>query len=95
MFEPRSNTLKQGVLKDALPGSFAGADKVYIHDAGLSWDAAAVFAPLGQRVSCEPDLPALVAAIAAEARDGDHVLAMSNGGFGGIHEKLLAALKAG
>lgn len=94
VFEPRSNTLKQGVLKDALPGSFAGADKVYIHDAGLAWDARAVFAPLGARVRCESDLPAMVAAIAAEARDGDHILAMSNGGFGGIHEKLLAALAA-
>jgi len=92
VFEPRSNTLKQGVLKDALPGSFAGADKVYIHDAGLSWDAAAVFAPLGARVQRESDLPALVAAIAAEARDGDQILVMSNGGFGGIHEKLLSAL---
>jgi UDP-N-acetylmuramate: L-alanyl-gamma-D-glutamyl-meso-diaminopimelate ligase len=93
VFEPRSNTLKQGVLKDALPGSFDGADKVYIHDAGLAWDARAVFAPLGARVRCESDLPAMVAAIAAEARDGDHILAMSNGGFGGIHQKLLAALK--
>jgi UDP-N-acetylmuramate: L-alanyl-gamma-D-glutamyl-meso-diaminopimelate ligase len=94
VFEPRSNTLKQGVLKDALPGSFAGADKVYIHDAGLAWDARAVFAPLGARVRCESDLPAMVAAIAAEARDGDQILAMSNGGFGGIHQKLLAALAA-
>jgi UDP-N-acetylmuramate: L-alanyl-gamma-D-glutamyl-meso-diaminopimelate ligase len=94
VFEPRSNTLKQGVLKDALPGSFAGADKVYIHDAGLAWDARALFAPLGARVRCESDLPAMVAAIAAEARDGDHILAMSNGGFGGIHQKLLAALAA-
>ena len=94
VFEPRSNTLKQGVLKDALPGSFAGADKVYIHDAGLAWDARAVFAPLGPRVRCESDLPAMVAAIAAEARDGDQILAMSNGGFGGIHQKLLAALAA-
>ncbi|MFZ2157227.1 MAG: UDP-N-acetylmuramate:L-alanyl-gamma-D-glutamyl-meso-diaminopimelate ligase [Bradyrhizobium sp.] len=94
VFEPRSNTLKQGVLKDALPGSFAGADKVYIHDAGLAWDARAVFAPLGVRVRCESDLPAMVAAIAAEARGGDHILAMSNGGFGGIHQKLLAALAA-
>jgi UDP-N-acetylmuramate: L-alanyl-gamma-D-glutamyl-meso-diaminopimelate ligase len=94
VFEPRSNTLKQGVLKDALPGSFTGADKVYIHDAGLAWDARAVFAPLGARVRCESDLPAMVAAIAAEAREGDHILAMSNGGFGGIHEKLLAALAA-
>jgi UDP-N-acetylmuramate: L-alanyl-gamma-D-glutamyl-meso-diaminopimelate ligase len=94
VFEPRSNTLKQGVLKDVLPGSFVGADKVYIHDAGLAWDARAVFAPLGARVRCESDLPAMVAAIAAEARDGDHILAMSNGGFGGIHQKLLAALAA-
>jgi len=92
VFEPRSNTLKQGVLKDALPGSFEGADKVYIHNDGLSWDAAAVFAPLGARVRCEAALPALVAAIVAEARDGDQILVMSNGGFGGIHQKLLAAL---
>ncbi len=93
VFEPRSNTLKQGVLKDALPGSFAGADKVYIHDAGLAWDVHAAFAPLGPRARCESDLAALVAAVVAEARPGDHILAMSNGGFGGIHEKLLAALE--
>jgi UDP-N-acetylmuramate: L-alanyl-gamma-D-glutamyl-meso-diaminopimelate ligase len=92
VFEPRSNTLKKGVLKDALPGSFEGADRVYIHDAGLAWDAAAAFAPLGPRARCEADLAALVAAIAGEAREGDHVLVMSNGGFGGIHQKLLAAL---
>jgi len=92
VFEPRSNTLKQGVLKDALPGSFEGADKVYIHDAGLAWNAAAVFAPLGARVQRESDIAALVAVIAAEARDGDQILVMSNGGFGGIHQKLLAAL---
>ena len=89
VFEPRSNTLKQGALKDALPGSFEGADLVYIHTAGLAWDARAVFGP---RAQCEASLPALVAAIAAEARDGDHILVMSNGGFGGIHEKLLKAL---
>jgi len=92
VFEPRSSTLKRGVHKDALPGSFAGADRVYIHNAGLAWDAAAVFAPLGPRARCEADVPALVAAIAADARDGDHVLVMSNGGFGGIHQQLLAAL---
>jgi len=92
VFEPRSNTLKQGVLKEALPGSFIGADKVFIHHAGLAWDAAAVFAVLGNRVRCEADLAELVAVIVAEARDGDHILVMSNGGFGGIHAKLLAAL---
>ena len=92
VFEPRSNTLKQGVLKDALPGSFAAADKVYIYDAGLSWDAASVFAPLAAKLRCETDLAALITAIAAEARSGDYILVMSNGGFGGIHGKLLAAL---
>ena len=92
VFEPRSNTLKHGVLNAALPGSFADADRVYIHNAGLSWDAPALFAPLGARARCEPQLPALVAAIAADAREGDHILVMSNGGFGGIHQKLLDAL---
>jgi UDP-N-acetylmuramate: L-alanyl-gamma-D-glutamyl-meso-diaminopimelate ligase len=92
VFEPRSNTLKKGVLKEALPGSFAGADRVYVYAAGLLWDAPSVFASLGPRVRCEADLDALVAAIAAEARDADQVLAMSNGSFGGIHQKLLAAL---
>ena len=92
VFEPRSNTLKKGVMKEALPGSFADADRVYIYNAGLSWDAGPVFAPLGTRVRCETDLDALVAAIAADAKEGDQVLVMSNGGFGGIHGKLLKAL---
>ncbi len=92
VFEPRSNTLRKGVMKDALPGSFAGAERVYIYSAGLAWDAAALFAALGARARCETDLDALVAAVATEARDGDQVLVMSNGGFGGIHEKLLKAL---
>jgi UDP-N-acetylmuramate: L-alanyl-gamma-D-glutamyl-meso-diaminopimelate ligase len=92
VFEPRSNTLKQGVLKEALPGSLAGADRVYVYSAGLSWDAGPVFASLGPRARCEADLEALIAAIAAEARDADQVLVMSNGSFGGIHQKLLAAL---
>jgi UDP-N-acetylmuramate: L-alanyl-gamma-D-glutamyl-meso-diaminopimelate ligase len=92
VLEPRSNTLKQGVLKEALPGSLAGADRVYVYSAGLSWDAGSVFASLGPRARCEANLEALIAAIAAEARDADQVLAMSNGSFGGIHQKLLAAL---
>lgn len=93
VFEPRSNTLKRGIFKDALPGAFAGADKVYVHSAGLDWDAVAVFAPLGPRVRCRAELPAVVADLVAEAREGDHILVMSNGGFGGIHEELLAALR--
>jgi UDP-N-acetylmuramate: L-alanyl-gamma-D-glutamyl-meso-diaminopimelate ligase len=92
VFEPRSNTLKAGAMKDALPGSFAAADQVYVFASGLAWDAAAVFAPLGARARCLSDLDALVAAIAADARAGDRVLVMSNGAFGGIHDKLLARL---
>jgi len=94
VFEPRSNTLKRGVLKEALPGSLSGADRVFVYSNGVAWDAQALFAPLGGRASCEADLNALVAAIAGEAREGDHVLVMSNGGFGGIHEKLLDRLSA-
>jgi UDP-N-acetylmuramate: L-alanyl-gamma-D-glutamyl-meso-diaminopimelate ligase len=95
VFEPRSNTMKMGIMKQDLPASFAAADRVYIHSAGLDWDAGAVFAPLGERARCEGRLEALVTAIAAEARPGDQVLVMSNGGFGGIHAKLLAALAKG
>jgi UDP-N-acetylmuramate: L-alanyl-gamma-D-glutamyl-meso-diaminopimelate ligase len=86
--------MKRGVMKDDLPGSLHQADRVYVYSAGLGWDAPAVFAPLGARARCEEDLEALIGAVAAEARPGDHVLVMSNGGFGGIHGKLLARIGA-
>src|SRR5207302_3229559 len=95
VLEPRSSTMKRGVMKDALALSVEPADRVYVYTEGLSWDAPAAFASLGARVRCVGDLAALVAAVAAEARAGDHVLVMSNGGFGGIHEKLLAKLGEG
>jgi len=91
VLEPRSNTMKLGAMKDALPGSLAGADRVFCYSANLGWDVGAALAPLGAKALVRDDLGALVSAIAAEARPGDHVLVMSNGGFGGIHEKLLAA----
>ena len=94
VLEPRSNTMKRGVMKDELPSSLREADRIYIYNAGLGWDARAVFSPLGARARCEESVEALVAAVAAEAKPGDHVLVMSNGGFGGIHEKLLARLEA-
>lgn len=94
VLEPRSNTMKRGVMKDALPPSFAQADRVYIYTSGLGWDARSLFALLGPRARCEDDLEALVGALVAEARAGDLVLVMSNGGFGGIQDKLLARLKA-
>src|SRR5688572_27617247 len=95
VLEPRSNTMKRGVMKDDLPGSLAAADRIYVYSAGLGWDAGAVFAALGTRARCEDDLDRLIGAVVAEAKTGDHVLVMSNGGFGGIHEKLLQRLGQG
>jgi UDP-N-acetylmuramate: L-alanyl-gamma-D-glutamyl-meso-diaminopimelate ligase len=95
VLEPRSNTMKRGIMKDELPGSLREADRIYVYCAGLDWDAPRVFAPLGLRARCDTDLEALVGAISSEAKAGDHILVMSNGGFGGIHEKLLARLGGG
>jgi UDP-N-acetylmuramate: L-alanyl-gamma-D-glutamyl-meso-diaminopimelate ligase len=92
VLEPRSNTMKRGVLKDELADSLADADRSYVYAAGLGWDPRAVLASLGARASCQDDLEALVREIVTEAKPGDHVLVMSNGGFGGIHEKLLKRL---
>ncbi len=94
VLEPRSNTMKLGTMASQLPASLAAADLVYCHAAGLDWDVAAALAPLGERARVANGLPALVEAIVAEARAGDFVLAMSNGSFGGIHQKLLDALAA-
>ena len=93
VLEPRSNTMKLGVMKDALAGSLADADRVYCYGAGLGWDPAAALAPLGDKAEIHGDIGELVAAIAAAAQPGDHVLIMSNGGFGGIHEKLISRLE--
>jgi UDP-N-acetylmuramate: L-alanyl-gamma-D-glutamyl-meso-diaminopimelate ligase len=94
VLEPRSNTMKAGVMKDRLAPSLEQADRVFCYCANLGWDAAAALAPLGARARVENELPALVKAIVDEARSGDHVLVMSNGGFGGIHELLLKALSS-
>ena len=93
VLEPRSNTMKLGVMKAALPGSLTGADRVFCYAANLGWDAAAALAPLGELATTHDDLDLLVEAIAQEARSGDHILVMSNGGFGGIHQKLLERLR--
>jgi len=95
VLEPRSNTMKLGTMKAALPGSLAQADRVFCYAANLGWDAAAALAPLGARAEVHDDLARLVAAVAGVARPGDHVLVMSNGGFGGVHARLLDALAAG
>jgi UDP-N-acetylmuramate: L-alanyl-gamma-D-glutamyl-meso-diaminopimelate ligase len=92
VLEPRSNTMKAGVMKDRLAASLAAADLVYCYSAGLAWDARSVLAPLGGKAVVHDDFDGLVAAVAEASRPGDRVVVMSNGGFNGIHEKLLAKL---
>ena len=92
LLEPRSNTMKLGVWADALAASLSDSDAVYCFTANLGWDAAGALAALGAKARCFDRLDALVAAVAADAHAGDHVLVMSNGGFGGVHGRLLDAL---
>ena len=93
VLEPRSNTMRMGVHREALAGSLAGADEVWLYlPADLGWDAAPVLEALGGRGHGRGEVNALATDLAAALRPGDHVLVMSNGGFGGLHEKLLAEL---
>jgi len=94
IFEPRSNTMKLGTMTALLPASLAQADLAFCHAGGLDWDARAALAPMGERAQVADTLDQLLAQVTAAARPGDHLLCMSNGGFGGIHAKLLAALAA-
>ncbi|MEI7613493.1 MAG: UDP-N-acetylmuramate:L-alanyl-gamma-D-glutamyl-meso-diaminopimelate ligase [Betaproteobacteria bacterium] len=93
VLEPRSNTMKLGVMKNQLPDSLVDADLVFCYGANLGWDAAEALSPMGDKAVVSDSLEALIALIAAAARPGDQILVMSNGGFGGIHGKLLAALE--
>jgi len=92
IFEPRSNTMKLGTMKAQLPWALEEADLSFCNQGGLDWDAAEALAPLGEQGIVAADVDALVAQIVKRAKPGDHLLCMSNGGFGGIHEKLLKAL---
>jgi UDP-N-acetylmuramate: L-alanyl-gamma-D-glutamyl-meso-diaminopimelate ligase len=95
VFEPRSNTMKLGSMKAQLPWALEDADLVFCHAGSLGWDPREPLAPLGAAASVCDDIDSLVASVKASARSGDHVLCMSNGGFGGVHAKLLSALGAG
>jgi len=92
VLEPRSNTMKLGAMKSQLPDSLREADAAWCYAANLDWDARAALAPMGERASVADDLSELIERVAAAARSGDHILVMSNGGFGGIHDKLLRRL---
>ncbi|UXY15051.1 UDP-N-acetylmuramate:L-alanyl-gamma-D-glutamyl-meso-diaminopimelate ligase [Chitiniphilus purpureus] len=92
VLEPRSNTMKLGTMKEALPGALAAADLVFCYGNNLGWQPAEALAPLGARARSFDDLQALVHAVTTAARPGDHVLVMSNGGFGGVHGMLLTQL---
>ena len=99
VFEPRSNTMKLGTMKSQLPWSLESADLVFCHTAGLDWDAAEAMNSMGvgagQRAQVAGNVQDLIAQIQAVAQPGDHIVCMSNGGFGGIHAKLMAALQQG
>lgn len=93
VLEPRSNTMKLGVMKNALPASLKEADLVFCFSANLGWDATEALAPISKKTQIHDDLKQLVTAITQAAKPGDHVLVMSNGGFGGVHQKILDALR--
>jgi len=93
VFEPRSNTMKLGTMKAQLPWSLENADLAFCHSGGLGWDAAGALAPMGAHALVFDSIDALVAQVGRTARGGDHILCMSNGGFGGIHAKLLQTLQ--
>ena len=94
VFEPRSNTMKLGTMKAQLPWSLEEVDLAFCHGGGLGWDATQALAPMGARAQVAPNIDALAQQVAAHARAGDHILCMSNGGFGGVHDKIAALLRA-
>jgi UDP-N-acetylmuramate: L-alanyl-gamma-D-glutamyl-meso-diaminopimelate ligase len=95
VFEPRSNTMKLGSMKAQLPWALEEADLSFCLQGDYGWSAREALAPLGSQAVVAESVDALVAAVVRVARAGDHLLCMSNGGFGGIHTKLLDALKPG
>jgi len=97
VLEPRSNTMKLGVMKSQLPDSLRSADLVFAYGAvsgkdALGWDLQEAITPLGVRGKSFQDLSTLVESIGTSAKPGDHILVMSNGGFGGVHQKILQRL---
>jgi len=94
LLEPRSNTMRMGVHRDTLAASMQGADFIWLHEpAGLDWSLADLVRGMEVPVEVSTSVDAIVAGVVQAARSGDHILVMSNGGFGGIHQKLLDKLQ--
>ena len=92
VFEPRSNTMKLGTMKAQLPWALKEADLAFCHTAGLDWDAAQALEPLGAAGRTADNIATLVQQVMAAVQPNDTIVCMSNGGFGGVHTQLLAAL---
>jgi UDP-N-acetylmuramate: L-alanyl-gamma-D-glutamyl-meso-diaminopimelate ligase len=93
VFEPRSNTMKLGAMKSQLPWSLEEADLAFCHSGGLDWDAREAMSSMGNKALVAPTVGEVIAQVLDRVRPGDHILCMSNGGFGGIHLKLQEALQ--
>ena len=94
VFEPRSNTMKLGAMKAQLPWSLEQADLAFCHDGNLGWDAAEALLPMGARAQVGHSIDEVISQVMRQVKPGDLIVCMSNGGFGGIHEKLLQTLAA-
>lgn len=93
VLELRSASMKMGIHRDALAAALEAAERVFVYQpSNVSWDVTGALQPLGARASVSADLEQLIGNVAGEVQPGDHVLIMSNGGFGGFHEKLIARL---
>jgi UDP-N-acetylmuramate: L-alanyl-gamma-D-glutamyl-meso-diaminopimelate ligase len=94
VLEPRSNTMELGVHRDTLAASLAGADEIWLYaPANVGWDVRDCVAVLGARAHVSDDMDALLNSLTGSLKRGDHALIMSNGGFGGLHTRLLDSLK--
>ena len=94
VFEPRSNTMKLGTMQDRLSSSLSDADLVFCYAGDLGWDPSRALSALGTRAYTHIDMGTMIETLVRALIPGDHVLVMSNGSFGGLHEKLLARLQA-
>ena len=94
IFEPRSSTMKLGTMKAQLPWSLEEADLAFCHSGGLGWDATGALQSMGLKVQVGANIDEVIAQVLTQVKPGDHLLCMSNGGFGGIHNKLLEAIQA-